>query len=43
VLAPGNATDNDIAAERIRVAHAYVACRTRHAGLVEFVRGKPGG
>lgn len=43
VLAPGNATDNDIAAERIRVAQAYVTCRTRHAGLVEFVRGKPGG
>lgn len=38
-LAPENASDNEIAAERIRVAQAYVTCRTRHASLVEFVKG----
>lgn len=38
-LAPDNASDNEIAAERIRVAQAYVTCRTRHASLVEFVKG----
>lgn len=41
VLAPENASDNEIAAERIRVAQAYVTCRTRHASLVEFVKGAP--
>ena len=38
-LAPDNASDNEVAAERIRVAQAYVTCRTRHASLVEFVQG----
>lgn len=38
-LALDNASDNEIAAERIRVAQAYVTCRTRHASLVEFVKG----
>ena len=37
---PDTATDNDVAAERIRVAEAYLACRQRHADLVEFLRGK---
>lgn len=41
VLAGDDASDNDIAAERIRVAQAYAACRERHGGLVTFVRGKP--
>ena len=40
VLATDDATDNDIAAERIRVARAYVACRDAHVGLVTFVKAK---
>jgi hypothetical protein len=36
---PDSATDNEIAAERIRVAEAYLACRRRHADLVTFVKG----
>ena len=39
VLAGDDATDNDIAAERIRVAQAYVACKLRHVGLASFVKG----
>ena len=35
---PDTATDNDIAAERIRVAEAYLACKRRHADLVTFVK-----
>jgi hypothetical protein len=35
---PDNASDNDVAAERIRVAEAYVACKQRQAGLAAFVR-----
>jgi hypothetical protein len=38
---PETATDNDIAAERIRVAEAYLACKQRHADLVTFVNGHP--
>lgn len=36
---PETATDNDVAAERVRVAEAYLACKQRHAGLVIFVKG----
>jgi hypothetical protein len=36
---PDTASDNDVAAERIRVAEAYLACRQRHADLVTFVQG----
>ena len=36
---PETASDNDIAAERIRVAEAYLACKRRHADLVVFVNG----
>lgn len=36
---PETATDNDVAAERIRVAEAYLACKQRHADLVIFVKG----
>jgi len=36
---PDSATDNDIAAERIRVAEAYLACKQRHADLVRFMNG----
>ncbi len=39
ILAGDDASDNDIAAERIRVAQAYVACKVRHGSLVTFVRG----
>ena len=36
---PDTASDNDVAAERIRVAEAYLACKQRHADLVTFVNG----
>ncbi|UYN96573.1 MAG: hypothetical protein KIT25_06470 [Enhydrobacter sp.] len=36
---PDSASDNDIAAERLRVAQAYLACKRRHGDLVVFVRG----
>ncbi len=36
---PDTASDNEVAAERIRVAEAYLACRQRHADLVTFVKG----
>lgn len=36
---PEAASDNDVAAERIRVAEAYLACKQRHADLATFVRG----
>ena len=35
---PDGASDNDIAAERIRVAQAYLACKGRHDDLVVFVK-----
>jgi len=38
---PETATDNEVAAERIRVAEAYLACKRRHADLVTFVKGGP--
>ena len=38
---PDSATDNEVAAERIRVAEAYLACRRRHADLVTFVKAGP--
>lgn len=41
VADPDAASDNDIAAERLRVAQAYLACKRRHADLVTFVRGTP--
>ncbi|UYN96598.1 MAG: hypothetical protein KIT25_06600 [Enhydrobacter sp.] len=39
VADPETASDNDIAAERLRVAEAYLACKRRHADLAAFVRG----
>jgi hypothetical protein len=36
---PETASDNEIAAERIRVAEAYLACKQRHRDLVTFVKG----
>lgn len=35
---PDNATDNEIAGERIRVAEAYMACKQKQADLASFVR-----
>ena len=35
MLAPDNASDNELAAERLRVAKAYIDCRDRHAALIE--------
>jgi len=40
VLAPKNATDNDIAAEQVRVAQAYVICRERHNALAGWIEGQ---
>jgi hypothetical protein len=39
VADPETASDNDVAAERIRVAQAYLSCKRRHADLVTFVTG----
>lgn len=39
MLALEDATDNEIAAERIRVAQAYLVCKRRQADLAAFVRG----
>jgi hypothetical protein len=39
VLAAEDGTDNDVAADRIRVAEAYLACKQRHADPVTFVSG----
>ena len=41
VLAPENPSDNELAAERIRVAKAYVDCRDKHAALSNRIRGDP--
>lgn len=38
VADPDTATDNEVAAERIRVAEAYLACKRRHSDLATFVR-----
>lgn len=38
VADPDTATDNDVAAERIHVAEAYLACKRHHAALVTFVK-----
>ena len=34
------ASDNEIAAERVRVMEAYLACKRRHADLSKWVRGQ---
>ena len=38
VLAPEDGSDNEIAAERLRVAKAYLDCKVRHAALVDRVK-----
>ena len=40
MLADDDATDNELAAERLRVAQAYLACKQRQADLAAFVRGR---
>lgn len=37
VTDPDTASDNEVTAERIRVAEAYLACKRRHADLVSFI------
>jgi hypothetical protein len=39
VTDPETASDNEVAAERVRVAEAYLACKQRHGDLVTFVKG----
>jgi hypothetical protein len=38
MLATETPTDNELAAERIRVAKAYVDCRDKHAALAGRVK-----
>ena len=38
LLAPEEASDNEIAAERLRMAKAYLDCKARHAALVDRVK-----
>jgi hypothetical protein len=38
VADPDTATDNEVAAERIRVAEAYLACKRRQGDLATFVK-----
>ena len=33
ILAPENASDNELAAERLRFGKAYLDCKARHAAL----------
>ena len=33
ILAPENASDNQLAAERLRFGKAYLDCKARHAAL----------
>lgn len=40
VLAPAAGSDNEIAAERLRVARAYLDCKARHAALAGWVSGQ---
>lgn len=38
VLAPDLPTDNELAAERVRIAKAYIDCRDKHAALADRVK-----
>ena len=38
ILAPENASDNEIAAERLRVGKAYLDCKARHETLAGRVK-----
>jgi hypothetical protein len=35
---PDNPSDNELAAERLRVAKAYLDCKARHATLADRVK-----
>jgi hypothetical protein len=37
-LAPDEPSDNELAAERLRVAKAYLDCKARHAALADRVK-----
>ena len=37
-LAPEEPSDNELAAERLRVAKAYLDCKARHASLADRVK-----
>lgn len=37
-LAPEEPSDNELAAERLRVAKAYLDCKAQHAALADRVR-----
>ena len=38
LLAPEEASDNELAAERLRAAKAYLDCKARHGALVDQVK-----
>ena len=38
VLAPDEPSDNELAAERLRIAKAYLDCKARHAALADRVK-----
>lgn len=38
MLAPDNPSDNELAAERVRLAKAYVDCRDKDNALIERVK-----
>jgi hypothetical protein len=38
LLASADASDNELAAERLRVAKAFLDCKARHATLADRVR-----
>jgi len=38
ILAPDDPSDNELAAERLRVAKAYLDCKARHAALADRVK-----
>ena len=40
VLAPDNASDNELAAERLRFGKAYLDCKARQAALSDRVKGQ---
>lgn len=35
ILAPDDASDNELAAERLRFGKAYLDCKARHAALID--------
>lgn len=39
---PDTATDNDFAADQVRLADAYLACKVRHQKLIDFEKAGNG-